>query len=603
MLPYQTQYIENVREIARLSDVYGASLSDFDSWWAQRREARETMARLKKENDALLSAHLFPMLDDLHNASPRDIAHLEEFSAVLMDWSTNLDCGVYVLIHDSLLSMYRIRQDRNSIIKELYKLGMGMYYLLRPVRHTRDKQAEQLRFQNEMVFTEGGSYLKFFPEIQEEETKGYIIRCLANISICSDDAQRRIAVSAKVLRIVQDDYYRSLAPGLPWDVFLRRTHQQMSANRTVLGRGSLTSRELMEVLESCHEVFKPESMTDNPNIRWLWPYYEMEYTCGFVDLKTTVERLEKLILSVPARQFDDSGLYANIQLPIYYSDLMKKNAALRADPRCAHFMSRAYRKMLQTALSVPVEKINDLFRFDIRLLISEYMEAEGVESYRDVTEQLMRRYFAPLYIRALKASALLRRYCGEIWEHDPGFFDDIPFLAQIASPEEKRNALMEYADGCGLFHDFGLLYLNMERISQTRDLFETEDRIMKLHARQGSDALRKRASTERFADVALGHHAWYQGGGYPDEYVRLDSPYRQMTDVVAVVAYLLDHHKEDPRAAVQDVIAQEQKRFSPLVTVYLGSAKLRDDLCAILSGSEEPYYRELYGHLTGDAQP
>ena len=34
------------------------------------------------------------------------------------------------------------------------------------------------RFRNEMVFTEGGSYLKLFSEIQDEATKGYIIRCL-----------------------------------------------------------------------------------------------------------------------------------------------------------------------------------------------------------------------------------------------------------------------------------------------------------------------------------------------------------------------------------------------------------------------------------------
>ena len=32
MLPYQTKYIQNAREIVRLSDVYGASLSDFEAW-------------------------------------------------------------------------------------------------------------------------------------------------------------------------------------------------------------------------------------------------------------------------------------------------------------------------------------------------------------------------------------------------------------------------------------------------------------------------------------------------------------------------------------------------------------------------------------------
>ena len=602
MLPYQTKYIQNAREIVRLSDVYGASLSDFEAWYTERREANAKMGELKKENIALLSACLFPMLDDLHNASAEDIANLEEFAAVLLDWSANLDCGLYVLIHDSLLSMYRIRQDRNNIIKELYKVGMGMYYLLRPLRSMKDKQAVQLCFENEMLFTEGGSYLKFFPVIQDEETKGYIIRSLANISICTEDKNRRIAVSSNILKIVQDDYYRSLAPSLPWDVFLRRTHQQMSSNRTVLSKVGLTTRELMEVLESCHEVFKPESVTDNPNVRWLWPYYEMEYTCGFVDLHTTMDRLEHLILSVPTDQHDDSSLYANIQLPIYYGDLLRKNPSMRSNSHHAHFLVRAYQRMIRTVLSYPVGKINEMFLYDIRLLMSEYLETEGVESYRSVAVQLMRRFFGRLYIRALKASALLRRYCEEIWNTDPGFFDDIPFLAEMKQPEEKKRALLDYADGCGMFHDFGMLHLNLERTTLTRNLFETEDQMLKLHTRRGCDALRKYASTEIFADVALGHHAWYQGGGYPEDYERLKSPYRQMTDVVAVVAYLLDHDKRAPDKTIQSVIAQEQKRFSPLVTVYLGKAGLREDLSALLSGDERLYYQEFHRHLTGEGQ-
>ena len=275
MQPYQRQYIENVREIMRLSDFYSVPRTDFSSWYSAEKANSTHMAELKQENIELLNRYLFPTLDALHEADDACIDELILFADTLMDWKTNLDCGVYVTIHEALLSLYRVRHERNRIIRELYKLGMGLYYLDRAVDGVESKYAGTFRYRNEMVFTEAGSYMKFFEEIQDAETRGYIIRALANISICSEDRKRRIAVTARVLQILKDKFYRDLEPSLPWDTFLRRTNQQMSANRTTLSKGDLSKQELEAIFESCYEVFKPEESAQNPDIRWLWPYYEM----------------------------------------------------------------------------------------------------------------------------------------------------------------------------------------------------------------------------------------------------------------------------------------------------------------------------------------
>ena len=151
-------------------------------------------------------------------------------------------------------SLYRVKRDRARIIRQLYKLGMGLYYLDRSVEGVREKLAGPFRFRNEMIFTEAGSYMKFFEEIPDAETRGYIIRALANIAICSGDRKRRIAVTSRVLQIIKDDYYRELEPSLPWDTFLRRTTQQMSANRSTLSKGNLSKQELEAILEACYEA-------------------------------------------------------------------------------------------------------------------------------------------------------------------------------------------------------------------------------------------------------------------------------------------------------------------------------------------------------------
>ena len=118
-----------------------------------------------------------------------------------------------------------------------------------------------------------------------------------------------------------------------------------------------------------------------------------------------------------------------------------------------------------------------------------------------------------------------------------------------------------------------------------------------LHTISGYDDLRKRPSTACFADAALGHHRWYDGtDGYPNDYVRNDSPYRQLTDVMAVVS-ALQEEKGDIEEKVRNILEGERRRFSPMVTAFLTDAKLVSSLDELLSGSRETYYRSVYETL------
>ncbi|MBO5555262.1 MAG: hypothetical protein J5941_07000, partial [Solobacterium sp.] len=325
MEDYQRQYIENSRMIQALNDYSHGAEQGFSAWYQERKEQEKRSEALRQENIRLLNEHFFPVLDYLHDADEATLRSLEEFGEALMDWKNNLDCGLYVLIHDGLLSRCRVRKDRSGVIRELYKLGMGIYYQNKMIQGLERERKRSYLFQNELIFTEGGSYFKYFADTPDDETKGYIIRSLANIALCCEDRRRRVAVTSRILKILQDPYYRDLAPSLPWDVFLRKTHQQMSANRDVLSRGNFSGEELAEVLESCMVVFEPEKDNADPNVRWLWPYYEMQYSCGFVSLEKTLARMEDLISSASTDRHDTSGLYAAVQLPIYYGRLLRDN--------------------------------------------------------------------------------------------------------------------------------------------------------------------------------------------------------------------------------------------------------------------------------------
>ena len=182
---------------------------------------------------------------------------------------------------------------------------------------------------------------------------------------------------------------------------------------------------------------------------------------------------------------------------------------------------------------------------------------------------------------------MLRLLCGGMLERFPECYDEIPFLQDLRNPDEKKTALLDYAEGCGLYHDFGLLKLNITRTEQTRNLFEEEQEIYQLHVLSGWEDLKKRPSTERYADIALGHHAWYNGmGGYPANYERNRSACRQMTDAVALVSRLLETPLEPMEDMNREIAAGEGSRFSPRVTAVFLDPGVNKALDRILKQKE-----------------
>ena len=598
LLPYQEEYVSNTKEILGLGKKGPVPSGDFDVWFSAIQEESARSARLKKRNMEILNSELFPLLDNLHAASEEQIQSLEEFADVLLDWKNNLDRGICVTIHDALLSLCRVRRDQNGIIRELYKLGMGLFYLNRMVMGIDSKATTSFYFENEMVFTEASSYLRFFDSIEDDATRGYILRSLHNIAICVQGSKRKIAASSRMLNVINDEHYRTVAPSLPWDRFLLGVHQQMSSNRSALASNDLSSSELALVLDSCYEVFKPEKASDNPNIRWLWPYYEMEFTCGYVDLRTTMTRMEKLIDQTPEAQFDSSGLYGNIQLPIYYGRLLKNHPELQNESHCLDFASLAYRKMYKTILALPIEDFSDTFLYDIILIVSDFFEIDGALSYRDLVTHMMQKFSADLYVSSRRTGEIMSLLCNSILNVDPSFFDGLPVLDDLSETADRRQVITDYAEECGLFHDLGQLKMNVSRTLKVRDLLDREFQMFMLHCQSGYGNLKERKSTRHFADIALGHHRWYDGeGGYPEAYVRTDSQYRQMTDVAAVASYLVDGYEGDATRVIDSLLGERHRRFSPIVTACLTDPDLVASVTQVLSGDGRNYYREIYDNL------
>ena len=597
MQAYQETYVANCREIQELLAPMQDLPESFEDFVQARQERTGRVRQLREENSLLLKKHLVPALDGLMGAGEEELRDLTDFAGQLLDWKWNLDVGLALTIHGAMLRRCRLLKDRNGMIREMYQYGMSMYYHNRMVDKVECRLRESRHMLNEMLFTEAGTYFRYFEEIDDEETRGYIIRSLANIAIASRNRKRKIAASARVLKIVQDPYYRALATNLPWERFLRGTHQQMSANRTELSRANLTTQELALVLESCTEVFRPEEQAENPSVRWLWPYYDMAYSCGFVGIAKTMKRLEGLIRQTDPEGTDMSGLYGNVQLPLYYGTLMRKHRELCDDGRYVSFLDWAYRRMLHAIVNTPREGMDDYYFYMLANVISDYVELPGNLSYREVTEAILAHMEEGLYVSSLRFGEMTALLCRYMMKQSDGCMDEAAEALGLTekTPEEKTEALCDFARLCGLYHDFGLVKMRMTRTMQARRLLEEEDAMYCMHTVSGSDDLRSRKSTADLADVCLGHHAYYAGsGGYPETYARNASPFRQITDAAHVVSDLMDAPEESLADLAARMMEQAGSRYSPMAVSCLMDQDLLRELQEIRDGDGTRFERQLF---------
>jgi len=107
--------------------------------------------------------------------------------------------------------------------------------------------------------------------------------------------------------------------------------------------------------------------------------------------------------------------------------------------------------------------------------------------------------------------------------------------------------------------------------------------------------LRTRESTRIYADIAFGHHCYYnEAGGFPEEYIRNNSDYRKMTDVLSLAIYLADSFDGDFTILLSEIFKEEGKRFSPMVSSYLNLEELKTQIETILKKDDKEYYIQLY---------
>ena len=601
MEPYQEEYIANLREIAALSPRRQPSEGTLADYTDRLRRDRARQKQLAARNMALLRENLFPVLDNLPEAGPQETEDLRQFAAALIQGRIELDAILYCQIHQSLLGLARHRRDRDGIIRELYSLGIGRYAQCSKLVGLDLSVSAPYTSQMRLCFVEAAAYLKYFGEIQDPDTRGYILRSLANTALGQFRVtSERVRLIKNALQIMQDPAYREREPSLPWDRFVRQTHRLMTASISFSRETAMTAQDVADIMESVYAVYDLHAQAEGAMAaRPAFHYYAIEYYCGLDSMEGLLSKTERLLNSADLTDFSVEGMYAVISLTAFYCQYLQEYPEMLAGRE--EIVEEQYRRVMRYTESFPPSQESESLLLYLRQLSYTYVETSRSLPYGLFLQKLIFRFAPEIYLHSQAvgaAAALCRQIAGE----EPGFFDDIPAVREISDPQEKLREIQRLALASGQFHDVGKINFTSLYANNGRQWFEEEHEMSRLHPVTGAKLLADRPSTSPYADAALGHHAWYDGSR-DCAYRRLECASRQMVDVVALVdwlenvtgtAVLYTGIEMSFDEAVQEAIRLEGRRFSPLLTARLRERQTAELIRSALDQSRRETAAEMF---------
>ena len=610
MQQYQEEYIENLKDIAALAAHVRPKDSSFAAYQAELTDRRACVENKTARNMELLKTKLFPLLDHLLQAQPEELQELQEFSEKLFQVGDELDTGLFCQIHQALLNLARLREDQEGMIRELYWLGLGKHNRCSRLVGLPFDVAENYMSEMRLCFTEAAAYLKYYDVIEDTETRGYIIRSRANMALGEfSSAGEKIRRVKQTLQILQDNYYQEREPGLPWERYIFMTHRQMADSISYNRDDAMSAEDIESVMESVYIVYQTrlqeaaEKKMRAP-IQAAFSYASILYYCGLSTLDTLLTQMEQLMDTAEPFDFSHENMYGLIALPAHYCQFLSQYP--ERIPAREEYIESLYQRILDYVEVFPNAPENEHLFLFLRQLANHFVETQGSIPYGEFLLKLLVRFAPDIYVQSYIVGRAASVFCGIILEEEPAFFDDMEEISKIDDLCKKRQAAEDYAMQAGLFHDAGKINFMNFYTRTGRQWFAEEYEVTSLHTVVGNGCLAGRKSTRRYAPAALGHHSWYDGSrGYPDSYKRLESPYRQMVDVISLMdwienvtdaQYLFTGVKMTFEEAVRTAVSMEGKRFSPLLTARLQEeqivTKIKDAFREGRREAWESLYRE-----------
>ncbi|MBQ8305050.1 MAG: HD domain-containing protein [Blautia sp.] len=619
---FYNDYVERMKEIRRLSAPSLEGIVSADEYSDRLRQSFIRIGKLAAENRAFLDEVLEPILGSGRPLTQNETRVLNSFNASLFSASEveNIDLPTVSKVSMCLLSDSKRKEDPASYMQNL-DTRMDVCYALMTLLGRIDSHPEISNSYRDEGLSIGRLFLsKLTPEefagLETEELRQlaltdarYMVVFFEGFS--PDDPMRlqELEILDRMLSIVDDAYYRELAPNFNWSYFQYRLLNYYAKTTDLCNICCFDDEILSTICDRTEYYMKlwqsdPAYFSQFDNETQVRMLLERNrYLAGRTDASHYLDSLVSLYQSRDPHRYDLSGICDNLQIPLEYFCMLDPETLTGEQKKQ---VSLFYKDILLYAFRMPNNgSLSSLLEYYI-CIIDRFIEIPGGITFEEMVLQCMAALHPPTYIHSVMVARLARSLCMDLINRRPELLIGI---CGCTTPEEvmiKAEEICLFVYHAGLCHDFGKLAIIDTIFVYGRSLTDMEFEVIRTHPEVGFRMLSRYDSTRPYADAALGHHRWYNNErGYPRNFDVSRSPIKVVIDLVQCADCLdaaTDSVGRSYRSGktfddiVREISRGAGTRYAPWLFELLADEETTEDLRSLLLEGRRQTYRGTY-HL------
>ena len=528
-------YLANVARCAVLNKpAFALGISDNELLEGIRQSARE-VHELIGQNNKILDG----LLQDRDPGSLTDdeIQTLSDFASRLFLYNHSIDNGAAFRIHQLLLDAATLRGDRDMRIRELYYVGITLHYMK---ISCSDLDLFALLGEVRAAFDAAAAYMADYEKIENEQSRSFIVRSMANRKLGLDRTSRSWdeydKLFTETMDVIMSPKYRAMNPELPWDAFEYSMHADRAGLVDAL-RYDDDPAHAQQVLTSARYIYEHTEEHERNNDRFTsssvyYFYAAARYHAGEISLQELLSTLYALYERADWADHSDKGLVFNVNVPAYIQyytgRLPEGEGAVWREKLPAVF----------TKVSAYLARLNaSEYMFLLNNNVQEIvaLRAQGDRSFREHKLEYILSCHRPTYVHSHVVAWLSEALARRMAEVSPQTLAGVLGTKDAAEVHARAGDIAQYTYECALYHDMGKNMLLSAVSLYHRRLIDLEFNNIKQHPIFGARLLRLCDASEDAQQVALYHHLFYNGtGGYPLDSGSCTAAARPLVGIVAV---------------------------------------------------------------------
>lgn len=330
-------------------------------------------------------------------------------------------------------------------------------------------------------------------------------------------------------------------------------------------------------------------------------HFRSLYFAGEISVEEYKARMMQLYRERSVTNFELEDVYMNLLVPIDYMRLTGRKQISEAE---AAILEQFYNNATNYIFQLPN---NDFLIYTLEYLnylVPAYREIPGGQTFEEFGLNCLAALHPPTYVHSHMVANITRCLCKHLLRSHPELF--LRFCGETDSEKviSHRDEILDYAYHAALCHDFGKIAIMDTVFVYGRNIMDSEFTQIKSHPEIGAKYLEHNASTFRYANVAKGHHKWFDDSkGYPFDYKTAELAEKVIIDLVCC-ADCMDAATDTAgrsynrgKTLEQYVVEVEEgagTRYAPFLVELLNREEVKTDLNFLLSNTRNMIYRDTF---------